>query len=232
MSAKLADFSAGVPHEIETRARQSLGISEQAVYEMVARSLSKRDAGGELVLDVGCGAGNLWPFVRKRFARYVGMDVVRYEGFPSEAEFCCTNLETDRIPFAEGRADAVLAVETIEHLENPRAFMRALVKLAKPGGWIIVTTPNIANLLSLLTLTGKQRFAAFQDCDYPAHISPVLAVDLQRMADECDLQEIALEYSLHGRIILTGKHYPRWLTRLLPRWCSDNVLLAARKKLL
>ncbi len=215
--------------DVEERARQSLGISEQAIYEMAARALAARDIRGALVLDVGCGVGSLRPFVRERFARYVGVDVVRYEGFPAEGEFCQVDLDTGRAELPEGCADAVLAIETIEHLENPRAFLRELVRLAKPHGWVFVTTPNLLSLLSLITLAGKQRFAGFQDCDYPAHISPVLEIDLRRIAAECGLQDVAIEYSLNGRVIFTDWHYPRGLAKIAPRWCSDNLLLAGRK---
>ena len=73
--------------DVEARARLSLGASTTAIYHMVARALDERYVSGELLLDVGCGGGQLHPFVRERFARYVGIDVVRYEDFPAEAEF-------------------------------------------------------------------------------------------------------------------------------------------------
>ncbi len=82
-------------------------------------------------------------------------------------------------------ADVVAAVETIEHLENPRAFVRELVRLVKPDGWVIVTTPNQLSLLSLITLLIKHRFSAFQDVHYPAHLTALLEVDLKRIAAEC-----------------------------------------------
>jgi 2-polyprenyl-3-methyl-5-hydroxy-6-metoxy-1,4-benzoquinol methylase len=197
---------------------------------MAARFLAAQDVNGELALDVGCGAGRLRAFLQGRFARYVGADVVRYEDFPANAEFCRVDLDTGRAPLPDGCADAVLALETIEHLENPRAFLRELTRLAKPGGWVMVTTPNILSLLSLITLVGKRRFAAFQDCDYPAHITPLLEIDLRRIAAECGLQEIQTHYSHSGRVIFTEKRYPRWLARVGPRWFSDNLLLAGRKE--
>lgn len=229
MENKVLSPSLIVGPEVEARARQTLGTSQQAVYEMVARSLAARDISGYLALDVGCGVGNLRPFVQDRFARYAGVDVVRYEQFPADAEFHRVDLDSGRAALPDGCADAVLAIETIEHLENPRAFMRELVRLAKPGGWIFVTTPNILSLLSLITLIGKRRFAWFQDCDYPAHITPLLEIDLQRIAHECGLQNVAIEYTLQGRIVFTEKHYPLHLARLWPRACSDNLLLIGQK---
>lgn len=220
-----------VSHDLETRARQSLGLSDEAIYAMVARALSERKVKGEMLVDVGCGVGNLWPFVRHDFARYIGIDVLRYEGFPAEAEFRQVDLDTGRAPLPDGCADVVAAIETIEHLENPRAFMRELARLCKPGGWVLVTTPNQLSLLSLLTLVTKHRFQAFGESDYPAHLTALLEIDLRRIAIECGLADIAFHYSLQGRVALTSMHYPRFLARLFPRRLSDNLLMIGRKPL-
>lgn len=196
---------------------------------MVAQALDKRQIGGGVLVDVGCGAGQLWPFLRQLFARYIGVDVVRYEDFPAEAQFTQVDLDTGNVSLPDETADVVAAVETIEHLENPRAFVRELVRLVKPGGWMIVTTPNQLSLLSLLTLLIKNRFSAFQDVHYPAHLTALLEVDLRRMATECGLSETLIEYSLQGRLPLTPWHYPAFLARLFPRPLSDNLLLIGRK---
>jgi 2-polyprenyl-3-methyl-5-hydroxy-6-metoxy-1,4-benzoquinol methylase len=123
-----------MPATVEQRAELSRGTSAAAIYEMVAAVLVQRNTGGTL-LDVGCGNGELWPFARDRFARFAGADVLKYDGFPAEGEFHAVDLETGRVPLPDGFADVVAAVETIEHLENPRAFARELTRLAKPGGW-------------------------------------------------------------------------------------------------
>lgn len=219
-----------IPCETEARARRSLGISDAAIYRLVAEVLEGRHAGGGVLVDVGCGAGQLWPYLRDRFNRYIGVDAVRYEDFPVEAEFQQVDLDTGCASLPDGCADVVVSVETIEHLENPRAFMRELLRLAKPGGWVTVTTPNQLSLLSLLTLIVKQRFAAFQDVHYPTHLTALLEVDLKRIAAECGLSDVSLAYSLSGRLVLTSWHYPRFLARLFPRALSDNLLLTGRKQ--
>src|SRR5688572_26602624 len=125
--------------DVEQRARRSLGTSEDAIYGMVAAALTGRHPGGGVLLDVGCGRGDLWPYVADRFSRYTGADVVHYEGFPGGGEFHRVELDTGRVPLPDDWADVVVAVETVEHLENPRALVRELVRLAKPGGWVAVT---------------------------------------------------------------------------------------------
>jgi 2-polyprenyl-3-methyl-5-hydroxy-6-metoxy-1,4-benzoquinol methylase len=223
-TAVLTDGFSGV----ESRARQSLGMSNDAIYMMVTEALDARKASGSLI-DVGCGAGNLWGFIRHRFNCYIGVDAINYNGFPSDALFVEANLDDCKIPLPNDSADVVAAIEVIEHLENPRALMREMARLAKPGGWIVVTTPNQLSFLSLLTLVVKKRFSAFQEVHYPAHLTALLEVDLKRIALECGVADVCIAYSLRGRLVLTAKHYPRMLSRAFPRALSDNVLLIGKK---
>lgn len=218
------------PASVEVRARRSGGMSNEAILRMTARAICERHAGGGTLLDVGCGRGDLWGHLRDRFAGYVGVDVIRHEGFSAEGDaFVQADLDAESIPLAGSQFEVVAAVETIEHLENPRAFFRELTRLARPGGWIVVTTPNQLSFLSKLTLLFKDHFNAFQAGDYPAHITALLEVDLRRMAWECGLVHVATAFSCRGRIVLTPWHYPAALARVFPRPFSDNILLIAEK---
>lgn len=212
---------------LEARARQSLGSSGGAIYRAVAATLSERGAGGTLA-DVGCGAGHLWEYVRGRFARCVGVDAVRYDGLPGEIDFVRADLDALPLPLPAAAADVVTAIEVIEHVENPRALFRELVRLVRPGGWVVVSTPNQLSLLSLLTLVTKQRFSAFQDAAYPAHITALLEADLRRIAGECGLRDVEVRYTGEGRIPWSGRHYPAALSARFPRALSDNVIIAGR----
>jgi len=215
---------------VEERAGRSAGVStDHAVYRMVVGALAGRHPGGGTLLDVGCGRGQLWPFLADRFERYLGADVLRYDGFPAVGEFHRVDLDSGRVALPDGSADVVAAVETIEHLENPRAFVRELVRLVRPGGWVVVTTPNQLSVLSKLTLLLKNRFNAFQDGQYPAHLTALLEIDLRRIAAENRLADVAVRYSGHGRIPGVRLHWPSLLSRLFPRAFSDNVLLIGRK---
>jgi len=120
-------------------------------------------------------------------------------------------------------------VETIEHLENPRAFVRELTRLARPGGWVVVTTPNQLSLLSKLTLGLKNEFNAFQSGSYPAHLTALLEADLRRIAAECGWSNAMVVYTCSGRIPGTARHWPRWLSCLFPCVLSDNLLIIGRR---
>lgn len=213
--------------DVEARARLSLGTSADAIYRTVLALLEERHAAG-VVVDVGCGTGNLRRAVGDRFDRYLGADVVRYDGFPEDGEFHPIDPITGRVALADGVADVVTAVETIEHVENPRAFARELTRLCRPGQWIVVTTPNQLSLLSKLTLVLRHEFNAFRASSYPAHLTALLEVDLRRIAAECGWTDVTIRYTGDGRIPGTSRHYPAWLSRLFPRALSDNVALVAR----
>ncbi len=214
--------------DVERRARQSLGRSDDAIYGTVARLLSERGAAGTFA-DVGCGTGDLWRTVRSAFARCVGVDAVRYDTLPDDVDLRIADLDTGALPIADASVDVAAAVEVIEHLDNPRALFRELVRIVRPGGWIAVTTPNQLSVLSLLTLIVKGRFSAFQDAAYPAHRTALLEIDLRRMARESRLRDATIEYTRRGRVPLTPWHYPAAIARLAPRRLSDNIILIARR---
>ncbi len=215
--------------DLESRARLSRGASSDAIHALVETLVTERHDGGGLLVDVGCGTGALCRRLRPHFAGCTGIDAVRYEGLDSTVDFVRHDLDRPGIPLADGCADVVTAVETIEHLENPWAFTRELARLTTAGGWVIITTPNQLSLLSKWTVVVKNAFNAFQAPSYPAHRTALLEVDLRRAAAEAGLVDAHVRYSGEGRIPFSARHYPRLLSRLLPRACSDNVAIMARK---
>lgn len=218
--------------QASARAALSLGISNAPIYRLVARVL--RESGGPVgtLVDVGCGRGGLAAVLTGLFERYVGCDLVAYEGFPQApwARFVQADLNQTPFPLEPGSADAVVSTETIEHLENPRAFMRELVRLVKPGGRVVITTPNQLSLLSKLTLVVKNEFNAFQRGEglYPAHITALVEQDLRNIAAECGLERVEIHYTDSGRMPFSRHHWPARLG-LRGRWFSDNVLLVGWK---
>lgn len=215
-------------HEVEQRARLSLGRSHQRIYQTVADVLAARAAGG-LLADVGCGTGDLWRALRGPFTGCIGVDAVRYDGLPQDVMFQCADLDAPRLPLPDAAVDTAAAVEVIEHLDNPRAFVRELARIVRPGGWVVVTTPNQLSALSLLTLAVKGQFSAFQESSYPAHRTALLEIDLRRIMTECGLTDLVVTFTRLGRLPLSGLHYPEAIAALAPRRFSDNIVIAGRR---
>jgi len=55
-----------------------------------------------------------------------------------------------RLPYGDAEFDCGIMVEVIEHLDSPSHALGELVRVVRPGGTVVVTTPNIQNYLSRL----------------------------------------------------------------------------------
>lgn len=55
------------------------------------------------------------------------------------------NVETERFPFDDGTFDAVFFCEILEHLQvHPVGCLREIKRVLRPGGRLVLTTPNVA----------------------------------------------------------------------------------------
>lgn len=97
---------------------------------------------GTRVLDVPAGVGALTLRLASMGLQAEGGDLFP-ELFKAE-ELVCHQLDmNEEMPFSAESFDAIVSVEGIEHLENPFRFVRECNRLLKPGGRLLITTPNI-----------------------------------------------------------------------------------------
>jgi SAM-dependent methyltransferase len=97
---------------------------------------------GSAVLDAGAGRGEMFPYDhRVRVSRMAGVDVdpAVLEN-PNLSEAAIANLSD--LPYGDGEFDVVFSKFVFEHLERPAAVMRELRRVLKPGGHLLVHTPN------------------------------------------------------------------------------------------
>ncbi len=59
------------------------------------------------------------------------------------------DVSRDSLPFEMGVFDAVYAGEIIEHLLDTAAFLREVRRVLRPGGSVVLTTPNLCSLKNL-----------------------------------------------------------------------------------
>lgn len=112
---------------------------------------------GKTALDVGCGGGLLAEPLGRLGARVTGIDAAPGLIEVARAHAGARGLEIDyratTLEQVEGQFDLITAMEVIEHVAEPREFVRAIARRLAPGGLAILSTPNATNWSRLMMIT-------------------------------------------------------------------------------
>jgi 2-polyprenyl-3-methyl-5-hydroxy-6-metoxy-1,4-benzoquinol methylase len=113
------------------------------------------------VLDAGCGNGHLTARLAAEGFRIAGFDAsptgieLARSAHPDIRFEVASAYEDLRVRF-DGEFDACVCVEVIEHLFDPRLFVRRIYEALRPGGIFVLSTPYHGHVKYLaLALTGR-----------------------------------------------------------------------------
>ena len=209
---------------------------------MIDQLIRPRLQAGSRLLEIGCGAGNLllqasvggsYPvaldlamqslaFVRSR------LEEARF-GPEAPGGFACTQAIGERLPLADRSFDCVLLSEVIEHLEAPKVSISEASRVLRPGGRLLVTTPNYQSLWPMMEWTvdllnmapkmaGEQHISRFQ----PASLRRIL------VESGLGIEYFGTIYSLSPFLSLVSPGWAnRQLARELDRQSSLGMILVA-----
>ena len=122
-----------------------VGLRKEADY---LRYMTLKDEPAGRLLDVGCGAGRLLNRMRKRGWEVEGTDFDPQATGKVSARYGITahtgDLAACKLP--EESFDAITMSQAIEHLYDPRLTLAECMRILKPGGLLIMTTPNINSM--------------------------------------------------------------------------------------
>ena len=144
-----------------------------------------------------------------------------------EVPFSALNLNDPLPSEMIGKFDCVTALEMIEHLENPRQLLRQCFAALRPGGVLIVSTPNIESPISIAQFirTGEFRWSSEEYYRVKhGHITPIPIGLLRNAAIEAGFVDVKLHAI--ARPAFSGLNW--WKMRLLA-WA---VQLASGRRLL
>jgi len=203
-----------------------------AVYEWIAA----RVAGG-VVLDMACGEGYGSDVLSRNASRVVGVD-----GNPEAHEHAKLRYTRPNLKFEWGAVetygepagfDAVVFLQTIEHVIDPPAVLAHFRRILKPGGTAYVSTPNVLKLAP----AGRAK------SDNPWHLREYRAAEFTELcrgafdnvevlglfhARKLRVHEVALKLgwdAVHDRLHITERFYG-WFTPAIGT--SDFVLRGDR----
>ncbi len=116
-----------------------------AVYEWIAERVA-----GQRVVDLACGEGYGSAVLARSAASVVGVDANPEAHAHAKARYARPGLNFERNlveTWGEpGSVDAVVFLQTIEHVQDPTAVLRRFGQLLTPGGTAYVSTPNLLTL--------------------------------------------------------------------------------------
>lgn len=131
---------------MENKRRIPKAVSARGTQAAIARLLAEERESVGTVLDIPCGAGALAPYLQDLGMQVHGADIREY----LEAEgVAFTRADMNEgLPFPDGRFDAVVCGDGIEHTHRQNDFVRECRRILRRGGILVVSTPNISALRS------------------------------------------------------------------------------------
>ena len=104
------------------------------------------------ILDCASASGGfLLQLSQAGYANVSGLDIDDYrQPAAKKFNFKTSDVCLQSMPWPDHSFDAVVSLQTIEHLENPFHFIREVSRVLKPGGVFIVSMPNPFHILNRL----------------------------------------------------------------------------------
>jgi SAM-dependent methyltransferase len=167
-------------------------VKRKYVYEPLLKRIESLTPVGRL-LDIGCSNGSFISTAKYHGWQEYGLELEdsSYQ-VAKKHEVNVSNQELGKQHFPDNHFSAVTMWQLIEHLANPKEMIREIYRIIKPGGILVVSTPNIKSIawyllkeewgavepmvhLNLFNLAGMRRI--MQDCGFKTQL--IFTTDLK-----------------------------------------------------
>jgi SAM-dependent methyltransferase len=117
------------------------------VYWSIDRALSNfvKNKKSTKILEIGCGLGYLTYSLLKTGYDIIGLDISKTAVKRANENFGNHYICADLFEYSQLHPESfnvIILTEVIEHVNNPFFFIKSIIRLLKPGGRAIITTPN------------------------------------------------------------------------------------------
>jgi SAM-dependent methyltransferase len=176
---------------------QPKALASPGVHEKVLELATRLQARTILDAPVGHGALAAQLLARGKVVTAGDIDIHKFDLNPDQPNLQLVQLDliAHQLPLPDNSFDLAICLEGIEHLENQWQLVRNLYRVLKPGGNLILSTPNIINFKSRIRFFTEARYEFFKrpmvlgksiEHDLNTyHIAPITYIELQFILESC-----------------------------------------------
>jgi 2-polyprenyl-3-methyl-5-hydroxy-6-metoxy-1,4-benzoquinol methylase len=192
---------------------------------------------GRKVLEIGCGRGGFSRYLLECGADLVAADfsdtaIANTQRLLQNIAYCeAVVADIQDIPFSDNTFDVVVSLETLEHVPDPDKALTELVRVTKPSGKLVISTPNYFGLLGLYRIYRELTGRGFTEVGQPIN-HPVRVIDrvrnLKQLKCRVDVVDGCGHYLYIPRtygIRMTWLDNPRFIMK----WFAAHSLTVATK---
>ncbi len=199
------------------------------LHEIVIDTLKSQQPGK--VLDIPSGPGYLLRDLKAFGHDGVAAEIDERLHCFDDLTYCKVDM-TSRFDFPDASFDYVVSIEGIEHIENHFSFLREVRRVLRPGGVLILTTPNVLSLESRWSFftSGFHHLAAKPiplDTEniYFEHINPI---PLHQLYFACEKSGLRIK-ELKTHRYRKGSQFLYYLFYPLIRWAIYSACFRKEK---
>jgi len=200
-----------------------LTMSEHLRWKTDLTRRHPRVVSARSVLDVGCGSGELLRALRSPGRRLCGVEMadaavraLEQQGIEGRA----VDLETGRLPFADGEFEVVLCYDVLEHIFAPGRLVGEILRVLRPDGVALLCVPNVLNVFNrLVFLSGE--FVDVMDTSHRSeelfsnHIRLFSKALFERFIEVNGFRVVERHYYFPERFSDSRFKLPPWLARVV-----------------